>query len=223
MNRPLPLVAQHGGTIRRCHITIRVTEITKRTIDRAQSISTARHHHARLRCMPGVGPEILAIAIGVTIRQHTRVFIDAANHRRARTGRCSVIRHAKRHGFQALAGLRDGFNIRHTERGFDQHFKADAFGAPHRGFNLRHHHVDGIDVRGCPHFRYQNHVQAWAGFYDIDHVAVHVVGIQTIDPYHHGLAAPVDIVQSLNNVLAGLCLVIGCHRIFHVEENNIRS
>ena len=117
--------------------------------------------------------------------------------------------------------MRDGFNIRHTERGFDQHFKANALGTPHRRFNLRHHHVDGIDVSRCPHLRYQNHVQAGAGFYDIHHVAVHVVGIQTIDPHHHGLTAPVNIIQSLNNVLAGLCFVIRCHRILHVEEHNI--
>ena len=118
--------------------------------------------------------------------------------------------------------MRDGFNVRHTECGFDQHFKTDALGTPHRGFNLRHHHVDGVDVSRCTHLRDQNHVQAWAGFDDIHYVAVHVVGIQTIDPHHHGLTAPVDVVQSLNNVLAGLRLVVGCHRILHVEEYNIR-
>ena len=171
--------------------------------------------------MPRVCPEIFAIAISVTISQHARIFIDATNHGRTRACRCSIVSHTKRHGFQSLAGLRDCFNICHAEGSFDQDFEADTLGTAHRSFNLRHHHIDGIYVCCSTYLRYQNHVEAWTGFDNINHVAVHIVGVQTIDAHHHGLAAPVDVVQALNDVLAGLRFVIRCDGIFNVQENNI--
>ena len=43
-------------------------------------------------------------------------------------------------------------------------------------------------------------------FHHIDHVAVHVMGVEAVDPDRHGLAlgGPVNVVQRLNSVAPGL-------------------
>ena len=59
-------------------------------------------------------------------------------------------------------------------------------------------------------------------FQDIDHVPVHVMGVQPVDADGQGLAAPIEVVEGLDDVLAGLFLVIGGDRVFKVEKDHVR-
>src|SRR3546814_16827502 len=54
-----------------------------------------------------------------------------------------------------------------------------------------------------------------------DLVAVHVVGVEAVDAHRQGLAAPVDLVQRLDDILARLLLVVGRDRILEVEEHHV--
>jgi len=47
------------------------------------------------------------------------------------------------------------------------------------------------------------------------------VGVQTIDADHHGLVAPVDVVEALDDVLARLLLVVWRDRVLAVEEDDV--
>ena len=48
--------------------------------------------------------------------------------------------------------------------------------------NLGHHHVNRIDVSGGANFRYHDKIQTLTGlFHHIHNVAVHVMGVQTVD------------------------------------------
>ena len=47
------------------------------------------------------------------------------------------------------------------------------------------------------------------------------MGVETVDADHHGLGAPVEVVQPLDDVLAGLLLVVGGDGILEVEEDDI--
>jgi hypothetical protein len=147
--------------------------------------------------------------------------VDAADHRRAGARRGGVVGYAEGHRFEPFARLRNGLDIGHTERGLDQHFEADALRALHRGLDLGHHHVERVHVGGHARLRDQNHVQPRAGFDDIDHVAVHVVRVETVDADHHGLRAPVNVIERLNDVFARLCLVVGRDRILDVEKDDV--
>src|SRR3546814_5241004 len=83
-------------------------------------------------------------------------------------------------------------------------------------------HVDGIDVGGGADLRYHDEVEPVAGALDhLDHVAVHVMGVQPVDTHRHGLGAPVDVMQRLDDVLARLRLVVGRHGILEIEEDHV--
>ena len=92
-----------------------------------------------------------------------------------------------------------------------------------RVLDLRDHHVHGIDIRRRADLRDHDQVQPLAGLFDhIDHVAVHEVGVESVDPHRHGLLAPVDLVQRLDDVLAGLWLVVGGDGVLKVQEDHVR-
>ena len=52
VDRPLALVAEHRGALRRGDKSIRVRKIAERTVDRTQAVGAAGDHHARLGRMP---------------------------------------------------------------------------------------------------------------------------------------------------------------------------
>mgnify|MGYP000686593741 CR=1 FL=1 len=64
-------------------------------------------------------------------------------------------------------------------------------------------------------------LQATGLFQNVDHVPVHVMGVQTIDPNRHGLGIPVDLVQGLDDVLARLLFLIRSDGILKVEKDDI--
>jgi hypothetical protein len=47
------------------------------------------------------------------------------------------------------------------------------------------------------------------------------VRVETVDADHHGLVAPVDFVEALDDVLARLLLVVGRDGILEVEEDDV--
>ena len=91
-----------------------------------------------------------------------------------------------------------------------------------RRLNLGDQHIDGIDIRRNASLGDQDHVEARTGLDDIDDIAIHVMGIETVDADHHGLRAPVDVVQRGDDILAGLLLVVGSDGILDIEKNNVR-
>ena len=125
-------------------------------------------------------------------------------------------------GFVSGRRCGDFVHILHAERGLDDHFKADfcfeAFGR----FDLRHQHVDGVNIRRRARFRDHDQIQLVAGLFDdIDDVAIAIVRIQAVDPHRYGLRRPIQVVQRFDDVLARLFLVVGCNRIFEVKKYHV--
>ena len=126
-------------------------------------------------------------------------------------------------GLVARAGGGDLVNVLHAERGFDDHLKADALFIALGVLDLGDQHVQRIDVGGRPRLGDHDQVQLVDRlFQHVDHVPVHVVGVQAVDADGHGVAAPVQVVQGLDDVLAGLFLVGRRHGVLQVEENHVR-
>ena len=85
-----------------------------------------------------------------------------------------------------------------------------------------HEHVDGIDVRRGAHLRDHDEVEPVGGLLQhVHHVAVHVMGVEAVDAHRQRLAAPVDVADRLDDVLAGLVLVVRRHGVLEVEEDHV--
>jgi hypothetical protein len=113
-------------------------------------------------------------------------------------------------------------HVLHAERGLDDHLETDALLAAHGGLALRHQHVDGIDIRGGADLGDHDEVEALpALLHDIDHVAIHEMGVEAVDAHRERLAAPVDVAQRLDDVLARLGLVVGGDGVLEVEEDDV--
>ncbi len=85
-------------------------------------------------------------------------------------------------------------------------------------------HLDRVEVGRHADLRDQDRVELVAGLlHDVDDVAVHVVGVEAVDAHRHGLAgaAPVDVVERLDDVLARLLLVGRRHGVLAVEEDEV--
>ena len=139
----------------------------------------------------------------------------------AGAGRGGIVGDAEAHGLVALGGCGDGLDIGHAERGLDQQLQADLLLALLILLDLGDQHVDGVDVLRHADLGDQDHVEPRAVLDHVDHVAIGVMGVETVDADHHGLGAPVEVVEALNDVLAGLLLVVGRHRVLEVEEDNV--
>ena len=91
-----------------------------------------------------------------------------------------------------------------------------------RRLDLGHQHVDGVDVGRRADLGDHDHVEPVAGLLQhVDHVAVHVLGVEAVDAHRQGLGPPVDLVDRLDDVLAGALLLVGGHRVLEVEEHDV--
>ena len=221
MDRPLAFIAEHGRPLRGGDIAVGIVEIAEGPVDRTQAIGATGDHHARLRCVPLIGPVVVAFALFVLVGENAVVRVHAADDSRARTGGGGVVGDAEGHGLQPLRGLRDRFDIGHAESGLDQDFDADLLGALLVLLDLRDHHVDRVDVRRHADLRNQHHIETRAVFENVDDVAIAVLRVEAIDAQRHHLLAPVDVVEALNDVLARLLLVVRRNGVLEVEENLI--
>ena len=89
-------------------------------------------------------------------------------------------------------------------------------------FDLADDAFDRIDVGGNADLGDEDRVELGAGLLaDVDDVAIHVVRVEAVDAHRDALAGalPVEIVQRLDDVLAGLLLFRRRDGVFAVEEH----
>ncbi len=60
-------------------------------------------------------------------------------------------------------------------------------------------------------------------FENIHDIAVHIVGVESVDAHRERFPAPVDVIDRLDDVLASLLLVVGRDRVLEIEEDHIGS
>ena len=124
--------------------------------------------------------------------------------------------------FVALRRAGDGVDVHQATRGLDDQLEADALLAALGGLDLGAQHVEGVDILGHVDLGQHDQVEPLAGvLHQVDHVAVHVVGIGGVDAHRDRLAAPVQIVDGVDHQLAGALLVVRGDRVFQVEEHDI--
>ena len=151
--------------------------------------------------------------------------VQPADVRGARAHGCSEIRHAKVQRFKTAAELGDCFHIGHAKRCFDQGLQTHAGGIALALFDLVDHGFHHVQIARHPDLGHQQRVNLIAGLlHHIHHVAVHVMRVQAVDPHRNSLAlaAPIDVIQRLNGVLAGLHLFRRRNGVFQIKENVIR-
>ena len=164
-----------------------------------------------------------ARAVFQRIGQPGVIRVPPADDRCPRPGRGCIIRHAEMQAFVPFRRAGNFRDILHSKRGFDDMFETDALLITLGILDLGHQHIDGIDIRRSADFRDHDQIQPFSGLFDhVHHVAIHVVRVQPVDPHRHGFLAPVDLVQRLDDVLAGLRLVVRGDRVLEVEEDHIR-
>ena len=207
MDGPLAFDAERGGALGAGRVAVGIGEVAERTVDRTQAVGAAGNRHARQREVP-----LVAGIVGV----------EAADDDGARLVEGGVVGDAEVHRFEAAGGRGDRFDVGHAERRFDQRFGADLVREALGFLDLAHHAFDHVDVGRHADLRDQDRVELGAGLlHDVDDVAVHVVRVEAVDADRHGLAGalPVDVVQRLDDVLAGLLLVRRRDGVFAVEED----
>ena len=206
MDRPFAFDAKGCGAACAVSVALRIRKITERPIDGAQAIGAAGDGHPAEGCVP-----LVAGIIGVQAAD-----IDGAGAHRRR-----IVGDTEMHCLEAAAILGDALDIGHPQRGLDQRLEADTGGVALGLLDLVDQRIDHIEVVAHPDFGHQDGVQPVTGLlHDIDHVAVHVVGIEAVDPHRDG---PVDVVQGLDDVPAGLLLLWGRHRVLAIEEHIVDS
>ncbi len=202
--------------------TVGIVEVAVRAVDRTQAISAARGDDARLRRMPRIELKIRTLACGIRFAEHAIIGIQPADGGGTRAGRRREIARAETHRFQAFARLRDRFGVGKPQRGFNHHLEADALAASVRVLDLCHQHVERIDIGGDPDLGDEEQVEARTGLDHLDHVAIGVVSVETVDAHAHGLATPVDVIERRDHVLARARLVVRRHRILEIEKHHVR-
>ena len=105
---------------------------------------------------------------------------------------------------------------------FDDDLEIDALGSPLGAFDRRHQGIDSIDVAGAPGLGDHDLVQPITGlFQQVHHVAIPEGRVQSVDTDRQRLVAPVDVANGLDDVLARPVLVVGRHRVFQVQVDDI--
>ena len=124
--------------------------------------------------------------------------------------------------FQTLGRLGDLVDVGHAERRLDDQLEADPLLRGLRRLDLGHQHVDGVDVGRGADLGDHDQVEPVAGLLQhVDHVAVHVLGVEAVDADREGLGPPVDLVDRLDDVLARGLLLVRSHRVLEVEEDHV--
>ena len=121
--------------------------------------------------------------------------------------------------------LRDGLDVRHAQRGLDQHLDGDPVGDAAGRLDLRQQRVHQVHVGRNPDLRHEETIEAVAGLlHHVHHVAVHVMGVDAVDADADGLAvvAPLVLEQGGDDVLAGRLLVGGRDGVLEIEKDVIR-
>ena len=131
VNRPLPLAAERRGASRGELESIRILEVAERSVDRAESVRAAGDDHPRDAEVP-----LVAGIIG----------IQPADVRRARAHARGVVGDAEVHRLEPLARLRDRLDVRHAERGLDEHLDADLARELLRILDLCEQRIDHVHV-----------------------------------------------------------------------------
>mmetsp|Transcript_26213 Transcript_26213/g.78153 ORF Transcript_26213/g.78153 Transcript_26213/m.78153 type:complete len:261 (+) Transcript_26213:634-1416(+) len=181
------------------------------------------NHHARNRVAPQVAPVVLARLVAVLVRQHAVPRVGAADARGARLRGGRVVRNAEVQGLVARRGGGDLVHVRHAQGRLDDKLKADPLLAALGHLDLRNQHVQGVDVRGDAALGNHHEVQALTGLLDdVNDVTVHEHRVKAVDAHGHGLLAPVDLVERLDDVLAGNLLLIRGHGVLEVQEDDVR-
>ena len=222
MDGPLAFAAQNPGPESMGAETVRIGKIAERSINGPQPIGAGRHDHAGNGVMPHVAPVNVAVALCIRVGQHMVIRVRTADGGDPRLGRGGIVGNPEVQRLVARTGPGDLVDVHHAERRFDDHLNTDPLLGAGRRFDLADQGIDGIDVGRRADLGNHDQVELIGGlFQDVDDVAVHVMGIEAVDPYGNGFRTVIEGIERLDNVLAGLFLVIGRHRVFQVEENHI--
>ena len=220
---PFALAAEGGGTARRGPVAVGVREIAVGTVDRSETVGPGRDHHPGDGKMPHVTPMAYPFPSRIGVGQDRVIGVGAADVRRPRAGRGGKVGDAEVERFVAIAGGGDGADVLHPQGGFDDQGESDPRADFPGRFDLAQQHVDGVDVRRRADLRDHDHVEARASrFHDLDHVAVHVLGVEAIDADGHRGADPIDLVEAGDDVFSGPRLVRRRDRILEVEKDDVR-
>jgi hypothetical protein len=172
--------------------------------------------------MPHIAPMGLAPSRLVLVGEDRIVGIGAADIGGARAGRGGVVGDAEMQRFEPLRRAGDGMDVLHAERGLDDELETDALLEALCRFDLRYQHVESVDIGGRADLGNHDEVQLVAGLlHDIDDVAVHVVRVEAVDAQRQRLAAPIDVIEPGDHVLARLFLLVRRHRVLEVEKDDV--
>ena len=152
------------------------------------------------------------------------VRVEAADVDRAGLAAGGIVGNPEMHRLQPSREGGDRLDIGHAERRLDQRFETDAGLVALGHLDLVDHGLDHVEIGRDADFRHQDRVQPVASLlHHVDHVAIHVMRVETVDAHRYGLAlgVPVDVVQRLDDILACALLVRRGDGVLDVEEDEV--
>jgi hypothetical protein len=137
--------------------------------------------------------------------------------------RGGVVGHPEDHRLHPLrAGGGDLVDVDHPDRGLDQHGQPDLPPETHGGLDLGEQCRDDVHVARPAHLGNDDRVDGVAGLLDHVHdVAIAPVRVEPVDAHRQRAPRPVLLPQRVDDVDAGLLLVVGRHGVLEVEHGHI--
>mmetsp|Transcript_157735 Transcript_157735/g.382994 ORF Transcript_157735/g.382994 Transcript_157735/m.382994 type:complete len:303 (-) Transcript_157735:48-956(-) len=222
MDGPLALHAQGRASQALGPVALRVVDAAEGAVDGAEAVGAGGDHDARHCVVPRVVPEEVTRLVAILVSQHAVVGVGSTDVRRPALGGGGVVRDTKVQGLVALGGGRNLVAVHHAHGRLDDEAKAKALLAAHEALHLAHQGVRHVDVLRVAHHGDDEHVAPLACLLDdVDHVAVHVVTVEAVDADSHGLVAKVHLLQGLDDVRTGGCLLAFGHGVLQVHDNDV--
>ena len=206
MDRPLADGAQRHRAGALLAIGIGVLEVGERTVDRIDAGGTAGHDQAEA----GIVPDVARIALGLA-----DILVVHAHRGRE-------VAHAEHQALEPRRRLGDGIDVLHALDFLDQRLEADAALELQLLLELMQQLVGEQHVGRRQHLGHHDRVEMLAGTFDhFDDVLEGVLGGEVVDAHAARLARPVERLQALDDLLAGIALLAGSDGVFEVEEDVI--
>src|SRR5689334_15869016 len=210
MDGPLAFDTERGGPACGSGVPVGILEVTEGPVDRTETVGATGHHHSRQSSMP-----LVAGIVG----------IQAPDVHRPGATAGGIVGHTEMHCLQARTRLRDCLHVGHSQGGLDQHVDPDSVRYGFGFLDLGEQRIYQVDVRRHTDLWNQDGVQAMAGLlHHVDHIAVHVMGIDAIDANADGLAPlpPIVLLQRGDHVESCLRLVPRRDCVFQIQEDVVR-
>mmetsp|Transcript_107579 Transcript_107579/g.169825 ORF Transcript_107579/g.169825 Transcript_107579/m.169825 type:complete len:244 (-) Transcript_107579:263-994(-) len=222
MNCPLPIHSQSCTSRALRPVTIRISNVTKWTIDRPKTIRARSHDNASHGIVPWVSPIVVSWLVAILVGENTIELVWSADVSGSRLCRGCIVSNTKMQRFVAFGSSCDLVDVHHSQRRLNDQAKTDSLLSAYCSLNLACQRICHVDILGVADHGNYEHIATFPCLLDdVDHIPIHVMTVQAIDPDSHSLRSEIHFLQGFDDVLARDFLFACRHRILQIHHNDI--